>query len=614
MAVVVLAWSHAGMADAERVSGTPLAIAIRLGGRAIAVPGVPPLGAPCADADRENPAGLELRPERAYRWVFNIRKPIRIDVRSARKPETRDVLLTVWDWDLRAVGQARIPVGVPTPVELRVEGRGTYVLTLDALGPEGAACRLVRSVSVCPSAAVRRRTWKESGFWVGQCSFPAWHAAELVPGHPTAPPGLTVEQSRALDAELVARMGVQVARINLDVRRRDEDGMDLDFTTADACVRKYVSRGLKLDIQLFPPAGPGVGPITPGHPEALPGQSPIYPMQEAPYRHFVREVARRYGKHALFFQVGNEPGNALQYRGRPDEYIEQFRQAADEVRRACPGIPVTNGGYCNDNADTQAIIRGLGRQADFASYHCHDHLKGLESFLSRVREMHSVAGADGIPLANTEMGLAMPTVGDERANAVAVMQKMLTCWAQRHEGVLLYSSRELWWPRQFSYDGVSDYGFVDYFYCPRFAYGAVSAFLDRYAGYRFDRVLQDTPELHAYAFRRGDRRLVALFSTAAPVEVALRADGPASSVIDPMGNGQDVAGQDELRVRVEDYPITVVYPEASRIAVRIHRPAKSASLSAETWPIQIVPNRLASASYRAIAASTLPSAAQRSAS
>jgi hypothetical protein len=360
---------------------------------------------------------------------------------------------------------------------------------------------------------------------------------------------------------------VGVARINLGVTRRDEAGMDLDFGMADACVRAFTSRGLRLDMQLFPPSGPGIGPVTPGHPDARPGENPIYPMLDAPYRHLVRETARRYGRSALFFQVGNEPGNALQYRGRPDEYVVQFRQAAEELHAALPGMPVTNGGYCMDNADTHEIARALGSEASFVSYHWHGYLEGLAGFQQRIRDMLRAGGAQAAPLANTEMGLAVPTVGAERANAVAELQKLLYCWAHGHAGVLLYSSRELWWPRQFSYDGVSDYGFVDHFFCPRFVYGAVSALLDRYAGCRFERISVEEPDLHAYVFRRGETRLLALFAPRHPVDVLVTADTAARTVLDPMGNERCLSSVGGVRLRVGEYPITVVYPRPGAISV-----------------------------------------------
>ena len=151
------------------------------------------------------------------------------------------------------------------------------------------------------------------------------------------------------------------------------------------------------------------------------------------------------------------------------------------------------------------------------------------------------------------MGYHMPTVGGERANAVNEMQKLLYCWDHRNTGVLLYSSRELRWPRQHPLE----YGFVDYFFCPRFVYGAVSAFIDKYAGFRFERTLAETDNLHAYVFRNGDRRMVAVFAAKEPATVRLRTDASKASLIDPMGNEKQIEAGPVISVAAGAYPQSI---------------------------------------------------------
>jgi hypothetical protein len=154
-------------------------------------------------------------------------------------------------------------------------------------------------------------------------------------------------------------------------------------------------------------------------------------------------------------------------------------------------------------------VRG---QTDFVSYHWRADREGLVKFWGEIDRMHGDAGYRGLKYANTEMGAAMPTLSSERTQAVWEMQKLLHCWAHGHVGVLLYSSRELWWPRQYSYDSVSDYGFVDHFFCLRFAYGAAAA-----------------------------------------------------QVLDPMGNASPADSPTRLSLRVGEYPLSVLLHEANRL-------------------------------------------------
>lgn len=521
-------------------------------------PGVPALSDTPPDADVVAEKSLAIDPVSPYRWVASPGQSFELNVSAKAGEEIDRAVLTVWDWENRPVAQVTFAVPFAEAVECKVEGRGAYVLTLDGMRGKDCRLRLVRSFSVCPSNEARRSLWKNSGFWVGQCSFPGWHDVEIR-GRSAHPPGLTADESRNLEAELVARMGAQVARINLNVQRRDTEGLDLDFTLTDKCVNAYVSRGMDLDVQLFGPYGDGPGPVLDkyaGKPEDA-----IYPLKEKPYRHYVRETAARYAKHARFFQIGNEPGNPHQYGGTAEEFVDQVKQAVDEIRRAAPRIPITNGGYCFANEDTQRVIDGVRGLTDFVSYHWHGDLPGMKQFWADIDRLHRKAGYSDIRYANTEMGYHMPTVGGERTNAVCEMQKLLYCWAHGQIGVLLYSSRELSWPRQHE----AEYGFVDYFFCPRFVYGAVSAFLDRYAGFRFERIIRESDNLHAYEFRSGSRRMIAVFALKPPVKVTLKTDARSATLLDPMGNESAISDAKRVTIQAGEYPQAVVLDEASTV-------------------------------------------------
>ncbi len=331
---------------------------------------------------------------------------------------------------------------------------------------------------------------------------------------------------------------------------------DLDFTLADKCVHAYVRRGLRMNVQLFGPQGAGPGPVLDKY--AATQASAIVPLKEKPYRYFIREAARRYGRYAQSFQIGNEPGNPQQFAGTAEEFADQIRQAVDEIHQVMPGVPITNGGYCSVNEDTRRVIAGIRGLTDFVSYHWHGDPPGLAEFWASIDRVHRELGYTGTKYANTEMGFAMPTVASERTNAVYAMQKLLYCWAQGQEGVLLYSSRELCWPRQYAYDGVSDYGFVDHFFCPRFVYGAASAFLDRYAGFRFERILRESETLRAYQFRSGNRLMIALFATKSPVKIQIKSGASVAKLVDPMGNESPAADPKRVTILAGEYPLSVL--------------------------------------------------------
>jgi hypothetical protein len=320
---------------------------------------------------------------------------------------------------------------------------------------------------------------------------------------------------------------------------------------------------MKIDFQLFGPYGMGPGPVLDKYTNNK--ADVVVPFKEEPYRHYVSEVARRYGRHAAFFQVGNEPDNVLQYSGTSDEFVATVKQSIDEIRAIHPRAVITAGGYCHTNKSTREIIDRSRGLTDFIAYHWHGDLPGLKEFYGRIQEMHRQAGYEKPQYANTEMGYPMSSVGGERKNAVNELQKLLYCWAHGQKGVLLYSSRELFWPRQYLYDGIPDYGYVDYFFCPRFVYGAASAFIDHYAGFKFERTLIESDNLHAYQFRRGRNRMVAVFAVKKPVVIKLASDAKSAAIIDPMGNEKRFEDSSAVTVSTEGFPQTILFYDAKTI-------------------------------------------------
>ncbi len=532
--------------------------------------GVPPLKEQVADADILG-AGLKMDPIQPYQWVIDRGILFPVTIQCNMQGLSDRVVLTVWDWENNPVAQSTFPTSCSEKVNIHPDGRrGTYVLTLDGVAGSKSNVRLVRSFSACPSNAGKRAEWKKNKFWLGQCGFPGWQDGKLN-GHTVAPPGFTADQSMALDADLVGRMGVQVSRINLSVVRRDDAGLDLDFSTSDKCVEKYVSLGMDLDLQIFMPYGAGVGPILKKYSTVPAEKAHLYPLEEYANRFFTNQVVSRYGSRANFFQIGNEPDNTQQYLGAPQEYVNTVTQSRDEILKLAPGAVITNGGYAFANSATAQIIGGLVGLTNFSSYHCHDKLPALKSYFSTINSAHVSAKYNNSAYANTEMGYGMATVGDEANSAQEEMQKILYCWSHQHLGAMLYSSRELYWPRQYKYInvGAPDYGFVDYFFCPRFSYGAVSAFIDSYAGAQFESVLKESDNFHAYVFRRGGDLIVAYFAVQANTLVKFYSDCDKFSIVDPMGNDVTVASgtSSPVEVLAKRYPMTMVLYSAANVSL-----------------------------------------------
>jgi hypothetical protein len=120
---------------------------------------------------------------------------------------------------------------------------------------------------------------------------------------------------------------------------------------------------------------------------------------------------------------------------------------------------------------------------------------------------------------------------------------------------MLYSSRELDSPRQHA----NEYGFVDYFFCPRFAYGTISAVLDQYAGMRPYKILLETENLHAYLFKDNTRIMATVFAATKPGTLRLSGNAKNITIIDPMGNVREIGKGPEVEIEAGYYPKTVVF-------------------------------------------------------
>ncbi|MBM3496092.1 MAG: hypothetical protein FJX72_17495, partial [Armatimonadetes bacterium] len=470
-------------------------------------------------------------------------------------------ILTVWDWHNQPVHSAPYPAPFDETVTFDVSGRGCYTLTLDLFDGDKCAARLVRSFAACPDNRERRALWKASGFAVGGCSFPGrqhW-TNDYGPAHP---PGLTEQASRDMDAELSARMGLQVVRIDPPFEWPSESA-PLDFTRADASVAAFTSRGFTLNVQLDPAPDWAVLPAYKDRKDPL----WRYPHREGPTRRIAREVAQRYGKHAAFFEIWNEPDNRDFWRGTVTEFVDYTRWCAEEIRKAAPGVTITNGGYTLiEPQDTGAIARQVRGLVDATAYHYHGTVEGLPAAFGSHRAIQAAAGVENPMFYNTEMGYAAWRLDVERNMAASAVHKLLFSWAHGHRAALIYCTRDIGGPRMKLPE--ADWGCVDYTFCPRRVYGAVSAFVDRLAGLTTDAVLCEKPQLFAYSFRGDDRRVVALFAPdEAGRKVTVVSDAKSAEVVDVMGNAAPAPAAGRVEAKAWLYPTYVVLHGATRVAV-----------------------------------------------
>ncbi len=534
------------------------AVELRPGMAPLPQPGVPKLWETVPDADKMEP-NVSLAPRELHQWVFAPGESVEVRVTCGAEAAGERAVLTVWDWNRDPVAQQRFAKPCEETLRLDLTGRGTYLLTLDLFAGEQCVSRLARSFGVCPSNRERRQVWAEDEFFVGTCAFPGRQHWRNDYGPPT-PPGFSEQQSREMDAELSARLGLQVVRPDLPVEWASEDAA-LDFDRADASFLAWTSRGFKLDLQVGQPPDWAILPQYAG----VTDPKWRYPRREAPSRRWVAECAARYARDAAYVELYNEPDNRDFWRGTPEEYIAWAGWAEGEARRAAPGVPVANGGYCLIEPEwTGLFARALLGKTDLVAYHSHGGVEGIESAFGAMRAVHAAAGYAKPTFINTEMGYAAWRLDVERSQAATAIQKLLFCWSHGHRGALLYCSRDVGGPRQRA--GDADWGFIDYTMCPRFAYGALAAFIDTYAGARFESALAESQNLRAYLFRATDARIAGVFVPHDGTQpVVLTSDAARAELVDPMGNRTPLPSPARVRIEAGYYPLAVVFHGATTV-------------------------------------------------
>jgi len=546
-------------AAALLLASTAHAIPLRPSMPVLERPGVPLLWATVPDADRVE-SNVALQPETPYRWVMEPGPPFVVFVKIGGEARGERAVLTVWDWNRSPVAQQQLSKPCDERIAFDVEGRGTYLLTLDLFAGDECACRLARSFSVCPANLARREAWRADEFWVGTCAFPGRQHWTNDFG-PAKALGLSEQESRDLDAELAARAGLQIVRPDLPIEWPSEEA-PLDFTRADASLAAWTSRGFRLGLQVSRPPDWAILPQYAG----VTDPKWRYPRREGPSRRWLAESVARYAKDAAYLELYNEPDNRDFWRGTPEEYIQWANWAIEEIKKAAPGVPIAAGGYCLLEPEwTGLFARALQGKLDLIGYHSHGDVTALEASFRAMRATHAAAGYEKPVFTNTEMGYAAWRLDMERHQAATAMQKLLYCWAHGHRGALLYCSRDVGGPRLRT---DPDWGFVDHFFCPRFAYGALSAFIDTYASASFEAALTEAHPFSAYLFRRDDARIVTAFTTYDGERSAVvTSDATRAEVVDPMGNHTEAPTSTRVELKADFYPATAILYGATTASV-----------------------------------------------
>lgn len=487
---------------------------------------------------------------------------------SVEAPAFERGTLTVWNWNNQAVAQWTVSPGEARRVAIRVGGLGAYLLTFDGWRGGAVHSRLIRNLAVTRDLDAARETWPVDEFFVGICAFPGryhWKPG----GEPTLPAGLTEADARDREAGLIARLGLQVVRTDESLemgRRKGKTGPDayfFDFSRMDAAVESYTSRGFQLVLQTMSAADWAVLPQY-----ADRGKDRWrYPHQEEPQRAYLAALVGRYGKHARFVQVSNEPDQTGYWSGTNEEFVTQFLFSRDEIRRVAPGLPITVGGYTLvDEAKCADFLEKLRGLTDLPAYNAHGNLEDYARSFATMRRLQAGVGDIATGWVNTEAGYSAWRLEQERRQAQIDAQKVLYSWSHGHRGILLFCSRMTRGPGR---DGPPDFGLLDYQYGPRFAYGALATLTGTLTNTSYAAPLSETDGIYLYRFRRDGESILAGFTLREePVTVTITSDARETVAIDEMGNAAPTEAGGDFSFPLDGYPRYRILRGATQAAVK----------------------------------------------
>jgi len=512
--------------------------------------------------------GLQIVSGEPFRWAHLVGESQPITLKVKADPKAFDkAVLTVWNWHNKAVGQWKFEAGGAQEFEVKIEGRGVYLLTLD--GYQNGKClkRLNRSLGVTDDLNRVRETWKRDEFFLGVCAFPGRYHWSFK-GEPNLPVGIAEDEAREVEAGLLARLGFQVVRTDesMEMGRRVSEGgeqsFQFNFARMDKAVAAYTSRGFELALQLMNAPDWGVLPKYEDEPKPL----WRYPREEVAQRAYVKALLARYGEHARLVQVFNEPDQIAFWSGTQEEYLMQFEFTRDEVRKFWPEIPVVNGGYSLvDQSRTEFFVNELTGQSSFVAYHSHGNLSDLAEDSETMKRLKKEAGFSSLRLLNTEMGYDGWRLDQERRKGQIVPQKTLFCWANDHAGVLLFGGRMTLGPRRTN----QDFGFLDHQFCPRPVYGTMAGLIATLDRASFVASRHDSGGVYIYEFEKDGATILAAFTTEEEAVFDLRTETRQLVQIDEMGNRTSLKVDRGLVVRLDGYPKYWEFAKGADFSIKV---------------------------------------------
>ncbi|MFP4171395.1 MAG: hypothetical protein ACLFV4_00635 [Candidatus Hydrogenedentota bacterium] len=490
---------------------------------------------------------MTIEPEERYAWIVEPDESIDMTL-TGRDPELGDrAVLTVWDWRNRPIARHGFDIPFTEPVRFEIEGRGVYLLTLDRFDGEQCVSRLVRSVGAVSDNRDKREIWNDGEFFIGTAVFPGrMHWSNEI--GPAFLPELGEEGTAELEAELNARLGVQVARLTAD-----EEGISL-----------YDDTGFLLHLKVF-----ARGEIDPAY-EDMAGEADVdfrLPRTESAAQADFKEAAQDWADKAFFVQIQNEPDNESFWLGSAEEYVEHYRWGYEAFKREASDLPLSAGGYTGELPDRlEVFVHELKPIMDWVTFHTHGPLLDCIEKYEKIAALHEEAGYTDPVWVNTEMGSRAWRLDQDRQQAIDAVQKTLYFWARGHRGVTIYRSRDILRGPGRVENGC--WGYLDYFMAPRFTYGVLSALIDIYAGAEFSSALHLSDTLHLYKFTRDGVQLITAFrpdgSNGEPI--TLVGDMPAIQQFDAMGNAASLTGE-QVEIDAGALPITVEWPSEANVSL-----------------------------------------------
>ncbi len=382
--------------------------------------------------------------------------------------------------------------------------------------------------------------------------------------HSEKSPAAVAEQ----EAQASAAAGATVMRVaDAWVKIEPKPG-EWHWETQDRLVALNAQYGLELDCLL------GFNPTHAVAPELRAAQAEAYkqhdpnawkialfgPPEEATWRRYVAEMARRYQGKIRLYEVGNEPDLGF-WRGTTDEYEKTLRAAFEEVHRADPKAQLLTGGFATvlehqgrkQNHDLQERVLAEASDAfDIHAFHQHGLFKEFKTAVDGELARMRARMPHPRPLYFNETAVSSAFIG-EHEQAVTLAKKLSFAMARDAIGYNWYELRNDT-PNPSPTDMEENYGLLSCNFRPKAAFAAYSEIARQLHGKRHLGDLDLGPAREAYVFGGTSGRTLVWWNekpdTAAPPVLLRCGPGPVQ-VVSIMGVAQDVP-------RVED--VVMVQP------------------------------------------------------